>query len=97
MKLLWKDPRFRDKRRVKIKAKSHSVDKKRTNNKNTVMRTRPIFEDWGLSFSIIYNNRMFKSEDVVDMVKSGGEMIGLLEFRPTYGTFKVTSHKQVAV
>ena len=71
--------------------------KKRTNNKNTVMRTRPIFEDWGLSFSIIYNNRMFKSEDVVDMVKSGGEMIGLLEFRPTYGTFKVTSHKQVAV
>ena len=97
LKLLWKDPRFRDKRRVKIKAKSHSVDKRRTNNKNTVMRTRPIFEDWGLSFSIIYNNRMFKSEDVVDMVKSGGEMIGLLEFRPTYGTFKVTSHKQVAV
>jgi len=97
IKELWKDGRFRDKRRVKIKGNSHSIDKDRINNKNTVMRTRPIFDDWGLSFSVIYHNQMFELNDIVEIVKSGGEMVGLLEFRPLYGTFKVSDYKESAV
>ena len=54
-----------------------------------VMRTRPIFESWETSFTVMYDPNQLQQEDIVEMANSAGLMVGLGDWRPRFGKFEV--------
>lgn len=54
------------------------------------MRCRPIFNQWALEFSVGFNPEIFNREDVIKLLQTAGELIGLCEQRPRYGKFSVS-------
>lgn len=59
-----------------------------------ILRARPLIEDWQLSFTLIYNEKMIGNPDQIrEMFEEAGQRIGLLDNRPQKygenGTFRV--------
>lgn len=54
-----------------------------------VVRTRPIFRDWGLQFTVLYDERAIQRDDLEHAVADGGSMIGLGDYRPRFGRFEL--------
>ena len=54
-----------------------------------VMRTRPIFNDWELDFTVMYDPSQLEREDIVEAVDSAGMLVGLGDWRPRFGKFEV--------
>jgi hypothetical protein len=73
---LWKDSRF-------VFRASAAVMGKR------VIRTRPIFRAWALSFTVTYDDEVFNAEDIVKFMNTAGRLIGVGAWRPKYGRFEV--------
>lgn len=57
-----------------------------------ITRTRPAMRaGWQLSFDLLVNTpEYFPPETVAQLVASAGRLVGLCDFRPTYGRFAVT-------
>lgn len=70
---LW-DAGFYDQRMV-------TVDRART------LRTRPMFDDWSAEFELLYSPSDFDERTFSEIVARSGR-VGLLDYRPVYGTFK---------
>jgi len=75
---LWADERFRLRVKVKVQA-------------NAVMRTRPIFREWAASFDVAFDADLVNEEDVGRWVKVAGEVVGIGDWRPRFGRFRVES------
>lgn len=56
-----------------------------------VMRTRPVFRDWSCEASIFVKTDSISVSHALDALTTGGECVGILEHRPTYGRFRVES------
>jgi len=54
-----------------------------------VMRTRPIFRDWAVSFTVTFNDSLLNPADITDLLAYAGENVGLCEWRPKFGRFTV--------
>lgn len=83
--LLYKGPRddfdkmfelYRDVRAVKVGAA-------------TVMRCRPIFPEWSVEFTIVFDPEVFNRNDVLGFLVYAGRYVGLSDNRPRYGKFEV--------
>jgi hypothetical protein len=59
------------------------------NGKARIMRTRPIFPEWKLKTTILYDSDLLSEEEVLRIVNTSGQQVGLLEYRPRYGRFTV--------
>ncbi len=73
---LFNDKRFVDMRNVKV-------------GMSKVMRCRPIFHEWALSFTVLYDESQLQKSDIDTIVRDTGAMIGLLDYRPRFGRFEV--------
>lgn len=73
---LYEDKRFVDKRSVVIAGKR-------------IMRCRPIFFPWGLRFTLLIDKQIVNPRAVQEWVEIAGKMIGLCDYRPKYGRFKI--------
>ena len=74
---LWNDDRFVDVRAVKV-------------GQATIMRTRPIFKEWELKFSVFYLPDVISGPDEIrDWVETAGRVIGVGDYRPRYGRFEI--------
>jgi len=73
---LWKIEDFRLQVIVKIKTSS-------------VLRTRPIFQEWGANVEINFNSDLLDEETVRRWVEVAGAQSGLMDWRPKYGRFSV--------
>ncbi len=73
---LWKSGKFMDQRMVIV-------------NRSRVLRTRPIFRDWALEFTIFYLPEMVDEKSIPDVLKRGGEIVGLGDYRPKFGRFEI--------
>jgi hypothetical protein len=59
-----------------------------------IMRARPIFKNWELSFKVLIIDEMTWDAGMVRQVlEEAGKYQGLLDFRPLFGTFEVISVK----
>lgn len=59
-----------------------------------IMRARPIFKNWGLTFQVVIVDEMTWDAGMVRQVlEEAGKYQGLLDFRPLFGTFEVVSVK----
>lgn len=75
---LLNDPAFMDVRGVRVA-------------RARIMRARPIFRRWRLTFDLEIEPEVVNPVDVIEMVSVGGRRIGLLENRPDCGRFVVIS------
>lgn len=74
-KELWEDGRFCDERDVRIQGKS------------AIMRYRPVFPEWSLTFTVQYLSDMLNEQQIVDAVDLAGKINGVGTYRPKYGRF----------
>lgn len=73
---LYEDGRFQDYRSVRVQM-------------SRVMRSRPIFREWGLAAAVKVNTNLINISDVIEAFHIAGEQIGFLDYRPRYGRFRV--------
>jgi len=73
---LWADEAFRLTAGVRVQ-------------RNRIMRTRPLFRTWSLTFEVLYNASQLNLEEIAEFVRIGGEQIGLGDWRPRFGRYVV--------
>jgi hypothetical protein len=61
----------------------------------TVMRTRPCFPKWAITFRLSIDPEVMKPTDLPDIMRTAGGRIGIGDWRPRYGKFTVTKLKEV--
>jgi len=74
---LWADGRFIDYRRVGMPMGK------------SVMRTRPIFDEWSLEFTLLVDDEIIDVEQARLAVILAGQQVGLSDNRPRYGRFEM--------
>lgn len=73
---LWKEERFRLTNLVSV------------NKGSKVLRTRPIFRNWSTAITVTFDDEQANLSGVDEWVKIGGQVIGLLDWRPKYGRYE---------
>ena len=73
---LWKDKKFVDQSMVSVQS-------------SKVKRTRPFFQEWAAEIELEFNNNLIDEEQVRRWVEVAGEQVGLCDWRPRLGRFKV--------
>ena len=58
-------------------------------NKSRVVRSRPIFPVWSLSFSCEFDENILDARDIDGFVEISGRLEGLCDWRPKHGRFRV--------
>lgn len=71
---LWEDPIFRLTCGARVQ-------------RNRVPRTRPIFRQWGLTFTVTCNENLLNPADLRDFLRIGGEQVGICDWRPKFGRY----------
>jgi hypothetical protein len=72
---LYADASFVDRRSVKV-------------GQSKVMRTRPLFSEWGVTFEVLTDDAICGKDDVIDIATNAGNLIGLMDNRKNgYGRF----------
>lgn len=59
-------------------------------NGSRVMRTRPIFRDWKIGFTVVFDASLIERATLLDVMRDAGRLIGLGEFNQRFGRFEVT-------
>jgi hypothetical protein len=63
-------------------------------NRSRVPRARPRFDQWGAKFNVeILDDDTWDAGTVRQVLDEAGKYQGLLDYRPLFGTFEVTSMK----
>lgn len=73
---LWADKRFVDRRGAPVGG-------------GRIQRTRPIFRQWGLRFSVSYLPSVLNPEQVKEALQAAGQLVGLCDYKPRFGRFEV--------
>ena len=60
-----------------------------------VMRCRPIFHDWSLTFDVSVMGDMVNEESLKRWLDDAGQLVGIGDWRPRYGRFVVTQFEEV--
>jgi len=56
-----------------------------------VARCRPIFHDWQLSFTVLFDEGGIQRAELDRVLKDTGTMVGFGDYRPRFGRFEVVS------
>jgi len=64
-------------------------------NRSRVMRTRPIFREWSINFTVHYLPDILDGEQIAGFVSTAGRIIGLSDWRPKYGRFELEEAKEL--
>ena len=54
-----------------------------------VMRTRPKFDTWACSVTLIFDNKVLNRQDIIDIMRTTGNDVGMCDWRPKFGRFVV--------
>lgn len=52
-----------------------------------ILRTRPRFDQWRITFNLIYDEEKIDLDTIVDAIEYSGKYVGLCDSRPKYGKF----------
>lgn len=61
--------------------------------KARVIRSRPMFREWSLTFTVNYDEQVLDPSDIDGFVELAGRLVGLLDWRPKHGRFTVEAVK----
>ena len=59
--------------------------------KKRIMRCRPIFHEWSISFTVVASEELLNMNDILGYVKQAGDFVGLCDYRPRYGRFEIVN------
>jgi len=62
--------------------------------RSRVVRYRPIFEDWACEFTIEVLDDNFQTATLKEIFEYAGSYVGVGDFRPKYGRFKVVKFEE---
>jgi hypothetical protein len=62
---------------------------------NRVVRTRPKFDAWRITIQVYYEPGVISEGVLKGMVEKAGSLIGLGDWRPRYGTFRVSDWQAI--
>jgi len=62
--------------------------------KAKILRTRPIFKSWSLTFTVSYIESIVNREDIIEACNVASSIIGMGDWRPKYGRFEVVDVKE---
>lgn len=79
---LWADPKFRDRRGCGVQT-------------SRVIRTRPKFTDWSLTFDVELLPCELNTGNVEQAINDAGRYYGIGDFRPRFGLFTVKSFAEM--
>lgn len=71
---LIRNPKYTDVRAVTV-------------NRAKIMRTRPVFPDWSVSFDLQYLPDQISKQQIKDVLDVGGRVVGMFEYRPRFGSY----------
>ena len=60
--------------------------------RNSVMRTRPRFDEWNGEFTVLYNPDVINERDVIQAVEDAGKLVGIGDWRPRFGRFNIEEY-----
>ena len=63
--------------------------------RSRIVRARPRFDTWALAFRIEIVDPIITPQILKQIIEDAGRYNGLLDFRPLYGLFKLTSFEKV--
>lgn len=55
--------------------------------RSKVMRTRPRFDQWAITFNLMYDENNIDLDTVIKAMEYAGQYVGLCDSRPKYGKF----------
>lgn len=55
-----------------------------------INRTRPCFNQWNITFNLLYNEEKIDLDTIVNAIEYAGQYVGLCDSRPKYGKFVAT-------
>ena len=55
-----------------------------------IIRYRPIFRSWSAKATVMFNAEIVNLSEVKKAIEDAGALIGLGDYRPRFGRFKVT-------
>lgn len=55
-----------------------------------IIRYRPIFRNWSAKATVLFNGEIVNQSEVKKAIEDAGALIGLGDYRPRFGRFKVT-------
>lgn len=58
-----------------------------------IVRSRPMFPDWSVTFTINYDEAVLQASDIDRFMEVAGRLCGLGDWRPKYGRFVVEGAK----
>lgn len=56
-----------------------------------VIRSRPMFSNWGITFTVNYDENVLDATEIDSFVEIGGRLIGIGDWRPKFGRFVITA------
>lgn len=59
------------------------------NGKATVMRCRPVFNEWSCTATALLNPSVLPPEELLEIADDAGQMVGVGDWRPWHGRFTV--------
>ena len=59
--------------------------------KKRIMRCRPIFHEWSISFTVVASEELLNMVDILGYVKTAGDFVGICDYRPRYGRFEIVN------
>ena len=63
--------------------------------RSRIVRARPRFDDWALEFIIEIVDPIITPNVLKQIIEDAGKYNGLLDFRPLYGLFKLTTFEKI--
>lgn len=55
--------------------------------RSKILRTRPRFDQWNITFNLMYNEDKIDLDTIVNAIEYAGSYVGLCDSRPKYGKF----------
>jgi hypothetical protein len=60
-----------------------------------IVRARPLFPKWALSFEIEYDNELISKAKMKELLDYAGQRVGIGDYRPLFGRFIVTKFEEI--
>lgn len=62
-----------------------------TVNRSSVMRCRPRFDKWAITFDLQYDSTLLNRDEIAQILDIAGKYIGICDYRPRYGRFEAST------
>ncbi len=60
-------------------------------NNSKIMRTRPVFNEWGAEFEVVFDENILDEGEVKEALRIAGTLKAVGDYRPKFGRFRIVS------